>query len=110
MPLVTAPGLAPVQRVRVGLAELQAPLADSLVAHVQAAAGQQILDVTEAQREAEVQPAGVPASLARAGCIVTIDAMGTQTDIARVIRARKTDYVLCVKDNHLKLAESLLLH
>ena len=37
-----------------------------------------------------------------AGCIVTIDAMGTQTAIASEIRERGADYVLCVKDNHPK--------
>lgn len=49
------------------------------------------------------------ATLALKGCIVTIDAMGTQTDIAHAIRAREADYVLCVKDNHPKLSESILL-
>jgi predicted transposase YbfD/YdcC len=43
------------------------------------------------------------------GCIVTIDAMGTQTAIARQIREGQGDYVLCVKDNHPKLLESILL-
>lgn len=43
------------------------------------------------------------------GCIVTIDAMGTQTAIARQIRQGQGDYVLCVKDNHPKLLESILL-
>jgi predicted transposase YbfD/YdcC len=33
------------------------------------------------------------------GCIVTIDAMGTQTKIARAIREEKADYVLRVKAN-----------
>jgi len=33
------------------------------------------------------------------GCIVTIDAMGTQTDIAAKIRKRGADYVLALKDN-----------
>lgn len=33
------------------------------------------------------------------GGIVTIDAMGTQTKIARTIRARGVYYVLCVKDS-----------
>ena len=49
------------------------------------------------------------ATLALKGCVVTIDAMGTQTDIVCAIRARQADYVLCVKDNHPKLAESILL-
>jgi len=33
------------------------------------------------------------------GCIVTIDAMGCQKDIAAAIRARQADYVLAIKDN-----------
>ena len=43
-----------------------------------------------------------------AGCIVTIDAMGTQTKIARTIRERGGHYVLCVKDNHPKLRDSIM--
>ena len=38
--------------------------------------------------------------LAVSGCIVTIDAMGCQKEIARKIRAREADYVLALKDNH----------
>jgi hypothetical protein len=38
-------------------------------------------------------------TLAIEGCVVTIDAMGTQTEIAHLIRARGAHYVLCVKDN-----------
>jgi predicted transposase YbfD/YdcC len=33
------------------------------------------------------------------GCIVTIDAMGCQKEIAAGIRAREADYVLAIKDN-----------
>lgn len=33
------------------------------------------------------------------GCIVTIDAMGTQKEIAKTIVAREADYVLSVKEN-----------
>ena len=47
------------------------------------------------------------ATLALAGCVVTIDAMGTQTAIAGAIRERGADYVLAVKDNHPRLAESI---
>jgi predicted transposase YbfD/YdcC len=47
------------------------------------------------------------ATLALAGCTVTIDAMGTQTAIAGAIRERGADYVLTVKDNQPKLAESI---
>jgi predicted transposase YbfD/YdcC len=42
--------------------------------------------------------------LAVSGCIVTIDAMGCQKEIARTIRARDADYVLALKDNHPQLA------
>lgn len=42
-------------------------------------------------------------------CIVTIDAMGPQTAIARTIRERGARYVLCVKNNHPTLLDSILL-
>lgn len=41
------------------------------------------------------------------GAIVTIDAMGTHSNIARAIRNKEADYVLAVKDNQPKLAESI---
>ena len=47
------------------------------------------------------------ATLALEGCIVTIDAMGTQATIAQAIRDRGADYVLAVKDNQPLLAESI---
>lgn len=34
------------------------------------------------------------------GAIITIDAMGTQTEIVKRIRQKKADYVLCLKANH----------
>ena len=34
------------------------------------------------------------------GAIITIDAMGTQTEIVRLIREKKADYVLALKTNH----------
>ncbi|HZG38304.1 MAG TPA: ISAs1 family transposase, partial [Nodosilinea sp.] len=34
------------------------------------------------------------------GCIITLDAMGTQKEIARDIIAQGADYVLCLKANH----------
>lgn len=34
------------------------------------------------------------------GCIITIDAMGTQTEIAQQIVNKGADYVLCLKANH----------
>jgi predicted transposase YbfD/YdcC len=37
------------------------------------------------------------------GCIITIDAMGTQTEIAKQIVDKGADYVLCLKANHPKL-------
>jgi predicted transposase YbfD/YdcC len=46
-------------------------------------------------------------TLALEGCIVTIDAMGTQASIAQAIRDRGADYVLAVKDNQPTLAESV---
>ena len=47
------------------------------------------------------------ATLALEGCIVTIDAMGTQAGIARAIRDRQADYVLAVKNNQPQLADSI---
>jgi len=46
-------------------------------------------------------------TLALAGCTVTIDAIGTQTSIAEAIQQRGADYVLAVKDNQPRLAESI---
>ena len=46
-------------------------------------------------------------TLALEGCIVTIDAMGTQANIAQAIRNRGADYVLAVKDNQPLLADSV---
>lgn len=45
--------------------------------------------------------------LALEGCIVTVDAMGTQANIAQAIRDQKADYVLAVKDNQPTLADSI---
>ncbi|SJM95510.1 transposase (fragment) [Crenothrix polyspora] len=41
------------------------------------------------------------------GCIVTIDAMGCQTDIAAKIIEKGADYVLAVKDNQPQLHEAI---
>lgn len=41
------------------------------------------------------------------GCIVTIDAIGCQTEIAQQIVERGGDYLLAVKDNQGKLADAL---
>jgi predicted transposase YbfD/YdcC len=45
--------------------------------------------------------------LALAGCIVTIDAIGTQTNIARTIVEAQADYVLSVKENQGHLYEDV---
>jgi predicted transposase YbfD/YdcC len=48
------------------------------------------------------------------GCIVTIDAMGCQKDIAAAVRSREADYLLAVKDNqptlHQAIHEAFLAH
>lgn len=41
--------------------------------------------------------------LAVEGCIITIDAMGTQKSIAKQIQAKKADYILTLKANHSNL-------
>ncbi len=46
-------------------------------------------------------------TLALEGCIVTIDAMGTQANIAQAIREQQADYVLAVKNNQRRLADSM---
>lgn len=43
-----------------------------------------------------------------AGCIVTIDAMGCQKDIAAQIMKQKGDYILALKDNHAHLYEDVI--
>jgi predicted transposase YbfD/YdcC len=45
--------------------------------------------------------------LALSGCIVTIDAIGTQTQIAQTIRDAQADYVLSVKENQGHLFEDI---
>ena len=41
------------------------------------------------------------------GCLVTIDAIGTQTKIAKMILQKGADYLLCVKNNQEKLYQTL---
>jgi predicted transposase YbfD/YdcC len=60
--------------------------------------------VDEKSNEITAIPALLDA-LAVAGCIVTIDAMGCQKEIAAKILAREADYVLAVKDNQPTLHE-----
>lgn len=43
--------------------------------------------------------------LAQAGCIVSIDAMGTQSAIAKQITTQQADYILALKGNHPTLLE-----
>lgn len=43
------------------------------------------------------------------GCIITIDAMGCQAEIAKQIITQKADYVLAVKDNQAHLHEDMAL-
>ena len=45
--------------------------------------------------------------LALAGCIVTIDAMGTQTKIAKQIIEQQGEYALALKENQGKLYEEV---
>lgn len=47
--------------------------------------------------------------LALEGCIVTIDAMGCQTEIAQQIGEQGADYVLAVKENQPHLLEDMTL-
>lgn len=42
-----------------------------------------------------------------AGCIVTLDALGCQKELARMIRAKGADYVLAVKENQGHLYEDI---
>ena len=44
------------------------------------------------------------------GCIVTIDAMGTQTDIAKSIIDHKADYILSLKENQKTLYNDVKLY
>ncbi len=46
-------------------------------------------------------------ALELAGCIVTIDAMGCQKDIAEQIVDQQADYILAVKENHEHLYEDI---
>ena len=44
------------------------------------------------------------------GCIVTIDAMGTQTEIAKKIREKEADYILSLKANQGNLYNNVKTH
>ncbi len=74
------------------------------------AAGAGLVLGQQATAEKSNEKTAIPellATLALQGCIVTIDAMGTQPSIARAIRDRGADYILSVKDNQPTLAESM---
>ena len=49
-------------------------------------------------------------ALALTDCVVTIDAMGCQKDIAAMIRRREADYVLALKENQPTLHELVAFH
>ena len=44
------------------------------------------------------------------GCIVTIDAMGTQTEIAKAVRDNEGDYILALKENQKTLYNDVKLY
>ena len=44
------------------------------------------------------------------GCIVTIDAMGTQTEIAKSVRDKEADYILALKENQKTLYNDVKLY
>lgn len=52
---------------------------------------------------------GLLAQLNLAGAIVTIDAMGCQKNVARIIVGQKADYVLALKENHPGLHDDVKL-
>jgi predicted transposase YbfD/YdcC len=64
--------------------------------------------VTEKSNEITAIPRLLEA-LEISGCIVTIDAMGCQTDIAQAIVAHEADYVLALKENQGQLYEDVQL-
>lgn len=74
------------------------------------AAGADMVLGQQATAEKSNEKTAIPellATLALEGCIVTIDAMGTQPNIAQAIRDRGAHYILSVKDNQPTLAESM---
>jgi predicted transposase YbfD/YdcC len=63
--------------------------------------------VAEASNEITAIPALLELLMLK-GCIVTIDAIGCQTEIARQIVAQEADYVLALKDNQGKLYQEVV--
>jgi hypothetical protein len=84
MPLVAGASTSSTQLCGEGGSELGAPLSDRLVAHDDPAFGEEILNVTEAEMEAEVQPDGVSDDLGReAVAAIGGGSTGSATDIRR---------------------------
>jgi predicted transposase YbfD/YdcC len=74
------------------------------------AAGARLVLGQEACAEKSNELTAIPVlldALLLKGVIVTLDAMGTHGNIAQAIRDKEADYVLAVKDNQPKLAESI---
>lgn len=74
------------------------------------AAGAGLVLGQQATAEKSNEKTAIPellATLALEGCIVTIDAMGTQPSIAQAIRERGADYILSLKGNQPSLADSV---
>ncbi len=65
VPLVPGCGQTPPDLARNALAELQRPLPHRLMADLDAAGGQHLLDHTQAERKPEVQPHGMADHLRR---------------------------------------------
>jgi predicted transposase YbfD/YdcC len=57
----------------------------------------------------KLPPCRVCSALNLAGAVVTIDAMGCQRDIARIIGEQRADHVLALKDNHPTLHDDVKL-
>jgi predicted transposase YbfD/YdcC len=74
------------------------------------AAGANVVLGQRATAEKSNEKTAIPellATLALEGCIVTIDAMGTQPNIAQAIRDRGAEYILSVKGNQPKMTDSV---
>src|SRR5271157_260702 len=83
VPLVAGAWAPPAQLVGVGLPELGAPPPDRLVAHRDTACEHQLLDLTQAEREPEVQPHAVVDDLDRVAVAFIRRRCGHPTDPPR---------------------------
>ena len=79
-------------------------LVNAWVSQAQLALGQEAVD--EKSNEITAIPALLKL-LALSGCIVTIDAIGCQTEIAHLIVEKEADYILSVKQNQPSLYEDV---